>query len=138
MQREINLLLQMLLVSPYTASTQIWEGKKSPDFFKYQWPRAQKKKKKALDKISASLLPEEIGPGDGWVEHGGWGVSRPLTSTQKKEKAKENLHPEACSGQQETHHISDEVFAPSLSSSANWSHEIPVLLTLRYGNANHS
>lgn len=91
-----------------------------------------------MEKILAFLLPEETGSGDGWVERGGWGISLPLTSAQKKKKAKESLHPEACSGQQETHHISDEVFAPSLSSSENWSHEIPVLLTLRYGNANHS
>lgn len=130
-ERNKSVIINVTQVSPYMASYQILERKKSPDILSTNFLKL--KKKKALEKILAFLLPKETGSEDGRV---GDKSATDICTKEKESKGKPT--PEACSGQQETHHISDEVFAPSLSSSENWSHEIPVLLTLRYGNANHS
>lgn len=53
----------------------------------------------------------------------------------KGRRKQKKFHPETCASQHEWHHVFDELFAPFLSSSENWSREIPIWLTFRYGHA---
>lgn len=126
MQREINVIINVIINGYFSDSERGEESR----LFKYH--HMQVSQQLAPEKILTSLLLLEFGGMGRGAQREGRNVCLWHQHEGKRQQRK------ACVSQQEKHHISNEVFMPSLSSNEDWNHEIPFLLMLRCGNAKHS